>query len=169
MGNSELKLDTFDSILRRMKYCHIISLAAVVALAVIISGCSKQEDPVTVGTPPSDTNAANLQGAVDTVKQQARDVATSVSQATQETVAGLKQDAANARAQAETLLADARSYLSQTNYQAALNTLKELSNLQLTPEQQKALEDMRRQVQTALANVGATNAAQKLEGFLRKK
>jgi len=150
---------------------HIMSFILLTGLALLAAGCGKQEPEGTAAPAATTTEQAgsNLQSAAKTAQDQARSVATTVSQSAQQAATEVKQEASKAVAQAESLLSQAKSLVTDKKYQDALNTLKQVSNLKLTPEQQKVLEDLQRQVQAGLASLGATNAAQKLGGFLGGK
>jgi predicted Zn-dependent protease len=159
-----------------------IVIAAGLVLAVS-SGCSKQEEeettPVTTSesTAPSTSQAdaelkqagAELKQAADDATQQAKDVAGSVSQTATQAAADLKPATNEATEQANNLFAQAKSFMAEKKYSEALNSLKQLSNLKLTPEQQKMLDDLKQQVQAALAKAGATEAASKLGDVLGGK
>ncbi|GDY18945.1 hypothetical protein LBMAG56_02900 [Verrucomicrobiota bacterium] len=64
-----------------------------------------------------------------------------------------------ANAEAEKLLAQAKAYLVEKKYPEALDALKSLGNLQLSPEQAGLVESLKAQVQKFLANPAASEPA----------
>jgi hypothetical protein len=130
-------------------------------LTLLAAGCGKQE-PETIA-PATPTPAESTTGQAGSDVQSAAKTAT---EAAAKAASDLKQ---NAAVQADSLLTQAKTYISEKKYQEALNSLKQVSNLKLTPEQEKALQDLQKQVQAGLASMGATNAAEKLGSFLGGK
>jgi hypothetical protein len=144
-------------------------LTVVVAAGVILAftnGCSKSEEPAPITTTPESAPAAELKKAADTAKDQVKDAAASVSQAADKTATNLNAAATEAGAEVNTLFAQAKNFVTEKKYTEALNTLKQLSSLKLTPEQQKLLDDLKQQVQAALASSGVKDAASKLGNAL---
>jgi len=83
--------------------------------------------------------------------QQQADTATAVSDAS-----------ATASSQAQGLIDKAKSLIDNSQYADASKILQELSSLQLTPDQQKAVDDLKTVVQSKLG--GATSAVNGLLG-----
>jgi outer membrane protein assembly factor BamD (BamD/ComL family) len=149
---------------------HLRAIALFVGLALLAAGCGKQETETTApAAPPSTTTGqagSDLQDAAKAVQEQGRAVATTASEAATKAATEAKQEATT---QAESLLTQAKTYISEKKYQDAVNSLKQVSNLKLTPDQEKVLQDLQKQVQAGLASMGATNAAEKLGSFLGGK
>src|SRR5215218_860977 len=134
-----------------MKLQRIIPTLALISLLAFASGCDKK-DPSTAandstnGTQSTMANAAvsvkeTAEAAATSVKETAVKVTTEVKQAaeTTTTVVATKVDAM--KAEAQTLIDKAKSLVTDKKYEDALNSLKELSNLSLSPEQQKTVDD----------------------------
>jgi uncharacterized lipoprotein YehR (DUF1307 family) len=71
-------------------------------------------------------------------------------------------------AQAQSLIEKAKSYIADKKYEDALASLKQLSNMQLTPEQQKTVDGLKTQLQPLMSNTTVSNAVSKLGGLLGK-
>ena len=74
-----------------------------------------------------------------------------------------------AQQQAQGLIDQSKTYVSEKKYQEALGSLSQLTNLKLTPEQQKLVDDLKAQIQSALAKATATDPAAALGGALGGK
>ena len=91
-------------------------------------------------------------------------------------VAPMTQAATQATAQAQpaqtmvqSLIDRAKGLVADQKYSEALNTLSQLSNIKLTPDQQALVDSLKSQIQTALAKAGASDAASALGGVLGGK
>lgn len=74
-----------------------------------------------------------------------------------------------AQAQAQSVIDRAQSLVASQKYTDALNTLSQLTNIKLTPEQQSLVDSLKSQIQAALAKPGASDAASALGGVLGGK
>jgi hypothetical protein len=139
---------------------HAAFLAGVVAAAVLLGGCGKQEQasPTTGQEPkPSGSALSDAQKAVGDAAAQAKEAA--------QKAAG--DAAAAAQAKAQSIIDQAKGLVSQSKYQDALNLLQQnLGALKLTPEQQKLVESLKEQIQKALA-ASAVKDATKAVGDLK--
>ena len=69
----------------------------------------------------------------------------------------------------QSLIDKAKSLVADQKYSDALNTLSQLTNVKLTPEQQSLVDSLKSQIQAALAKTGASDAASALGGVLGGK
>lgn len=81
-------------------------------------------------------------------------------------VASAAAAAATTNTQVQALIDKAKGLVTDQKYQEALNVVQQLSNVQLTPEQQKLVDGLKAQIQAALAKTTATGAASALGNVL---
>ena len=159
-----------------MKIKYAILGVTVCAALVLANGCSKEEPPT--GEMPEATaepaaGSDTVKGVTEAASQAASEVASEAQKAASQT-ADKAQKAANAMAtqaeaeataaasaassQAQALIDRAKALVTDQKYQEALTTLQQLASVQLTPEQQKLVDDLKAQIQTALAKKAASDA-----------
>ncbi len=171
-----------------MKNQFVLSLGAAVVLA--FTGCDSQ-DSATSGssqtpaesTTSSSTTTDGLKAKADAVatevKETAQQAATEVKAAAEKTASEVKQSAQNLaanassgieklRAEAQTLIEKAQTLVKDKRVNDAMEIVQKLSNMSLSPEQQKALEDLKSQLKSLASNQVVTNAASAINNFLKK-
>ncbi len=145
-----------------MKIQFLIAAITLSAAAISLSGCKKEEAapaPTTVEAPkPNDTMANEPAKVVEPAQPAAKEV---VDQATSQADA--------ATAQSQSLIDKAKSYVADQKYQDALTTLSQLSASKLTADQQKLVDGLKAQIQSAIAKASTGDAASALGGALGGK
>ena len=141
----------------------IVITAIVFSVAVVcLSGCKKEEAapaPAAAEAPkPSEPIVNEPAKVVESAKPAAKEV---VDQATSQTDA--------ATAQSQSLIDKAKSYVADQKYPDALSTIGQLSASKLTPDQQKLVDALKAQIQSAMAKASTSDAASALGGALGGK
>ncbi len=173
-----------------MKTRNIPTLLALAACgtALLLSACSKKEEPITPAASgaqkPTSASGSDAQKPMEAVAREAQKAATSVGGEAQKQAEDLKTTATAAAAdaqkqveakvvaeqgQAQGLIDRGKALLAEKKYTEALNALKGLSNLRLTAEQQKWVDELKAQIQKAMADQTASDATKAVGGLLDPK
>ena len=133
----------------------ILSLPIVAAIALGLAGCSKESDkPIAEQA----TDSANT--AADSVKKFAADAKDAGQKLAQEGAQQVEKVADAATTKTQQTIDRAKKLFDQSNYQEALTTLQGMRNLELTPEQQKMVADLKARIQKVTVNASATQLSQ---------
>lgn len=143
-----------------MKIKPVITGIVACAILAAVSGC-KKEEPV---ASPADTQT----------KQTADVVAGGVTQAVQTAATENKPAEAVTPtdadvAQTQGLIDRAKGYVAEQKYQDALSSLSQLASSKLTADQQKTVDSLKAQIQSALAKAAGSDPASALGGALGGK
>jgi hypothetical protein len=145
------------------------------ALTLVAAGCNKSE-PV---APPSESTTNSFSSATSDLKQKVEQVGTAIENTAEKISTDAKQSAQNmtatARAKLDIIKVEANRLIDKTKssidgkkYEEALNYLKELSNLSLTPEQQQTVDELKTQIQKLASSQVVTNAASAIGNLFKK-
>jgi hypothetical protein len=120
------------------------SIVVIALCAGLLTACSKQESqPAATPGPEAPEATAEVQKQVEAVKPAAQQAASSVA------------------SEAQSMIDKAKSLIADNKYSEAMDLLKRLSSMELTPEQKKLVDDLMAQVQNAMAGAAASEATKK--------
>jgi|SRR5690242_2976816 len=144
---------------KRMKMKTKILVHSLGALLIVatLAGCNKKSDSSSSETPHAPDAPATAQPAAPAAGQSAK-AATNAAPAMTEAIRA-------AQIKVDGMIAQAKSFIADKRYDAALEALNQLSGMALTPEQQKTVDDLKAQVKKLTAgDADAANAAKNLIG-----
>lgn len=138
-----------------MKAPRIVAALSLVTAITLAVGCSKTEEtPAPASTPAAEATPEKAPAAV---QQQTETAAASATEA-----------AATASSEAQGLIDKAKSLADDNKYADASKLLQELASMKLTPEQQKAVDDLKALVQQKMADQATSEGAKAVGGMLGK-
>lgn len=154
-------------------------LLNLAALLVCLSGCGKKQSVAAPETAPAAEPRDKISAATAEAKQTFQAAAAGVETTAAKVVTEAKETAHTVsatasskleivKAEASTLIDKTKALINDQKYQDALNSLKQLSSLTLSPEQQKTVDGFKAQLQKLMSSQVATNAASALGNLLRK-
>ena len=176
----------------KLKMSSLIPIVAISCLSLTLCSCSKKEEPVPP-TPGSAEKSANttaadaekaVTGAAADAQKAASGAAADAQKQIQATAADAQKEvqkntadaqklteagAAASQNQAQGLIQKAKQLIADKKYSDALESLKGLSNLKLTSDQQKIVDDLKTQVEKLMASDAASGAAKSVGGLLDEK
>jgi len=150
----------------KLKMNRTIALVAVMTcVSLTLSSCSKKEEPTPPPTPSTaekagNTTAADAQkavaGAASDVQKQVQAAAADAQKEVQKNTGDAQKlteaGAAASQNQAQGLIDKAKQFIADKKYSDALESLKGLSNVKLTSDQQKIVDDLKVQVEKLMAS-----------------
>ena len=157
-----------------MKNIMITGGFAACLLAAFLTGCGNKETTPgsTIETPKAPeaamTNTAEAAPAATAAEQTATAAATETTQAVSQAATEVTTQTATVATKVQNLIDQAQKLVGEKKYQDALDTLKQLSNFQLTPEQQKTVDDLKAQIQNLMSNQTVSNAVSGVGNLLGK-
>lgn len=172
-----------------MKSLNYYSCAALLGGILFLAACGKQEET----TPSTSQSSASIEQSLEEANAEAEkqsgqikasteaavsdaqgkadavaaDLKTQSTAAVDSTAATANNAVPTTTAQAQTFIERAQAYVAEKKYTEALNTLSQLANVKLTPEQQDLVTKLKAQISTAMA--GGNEGLKAVGGLLEKK
>jgi len=149
-----------------MKAIKVIAVLALGGMIGLGAGCGQKEEQ----TPPTVTDAQSAAQKAASDTQKAVTETPKAAEAQAPAVQAAASDAtAAASSEAQSLIDKAKAAIANKDYQGATALIKDLSQLKLTPEQQKLVDDLKAQLQKAMTSGAATDATKAVGGMLGGK
>jgi hypothetical protein len=165
-----------------MKPNLFVGCSTICLAAALFSGCGNKETSTPQTTEPSKTAesmATNTPeatpalpsaatAATTAVEQAATTAVTATTQAVSQAAAAASTQTAAVATQIQNLIDQAKTLVGVQKYQEALDTLKQLTSFQLTPDQQNAVDVLKTQIQKLMSTPTASNAVNSVGNLLGK-
>jgi outer membrane PBP1 activator LpoA protein len=113
-----------------------------------------------VGCQQSDTAEVDAMAPEETVEE------VSIEETVTETAETAKQVISEANAKAQEILTQAQALVGEEKYEEAGNLLQKLADLELTPEQQKMLDNLKATIQKAMESGAVKEGAKAIGGMM---
>jgi hypothetical protein len=137
-----------------MKLTNVVTM---LALCAGLAACSQQENPAPPAA-PAETPKAQAPAAAPAEMPKAEMPAAPVAAPA----------AADVSAQAQAVIDKVKEHVANKDYTGAMSSLKELSAMKLTPDQQTVVDDLKAQVQKALAGAATPDLGKSAGDLLGK-
>lgn len=139
-----------------------------VTVGVLLTACSEQ--PADKPATPPAAQTAPVGDAASGAADAAQKAAGQVQQAAQPAAAAVTEAGSAVAAKVKEVVGQAQGLLSQGKLQEAQDALKGLTDLKLTPDQQKLVDDLKAKIQQAMAaaKAGGADPAKAVQGLLPK-
>jgi hypothetical protein len=165
-----------------MKTISSSSLLTAILLGAFTIGCNKSDSPSASG---NTTNTAleeaksNIKNAASSAGEKIKETTEKAAEATKSAVQNAGESlkpaepapapapaaaATNSPAEAQGIVDKAKAYITEGKYKEGLASLKEASNYQLSPEQQKTVDDLKARAQKYLSS----GVAKSISGLLQR-
>lgn len=155
----------------------MLLMLAVCGTTLLLSACSKKEEPpaptASEAQKPVNAVASDVQkattSAADEAQKQAAEAKAAADTAAAEAQKRTDATAAPAQNQAQGLIDRIKGLVAEKKFPEALTSLNDLSKLKLTAEQQTWMDELKAQIQKAIASKAASDATKSVGGLLDKK